>query len=62
MAPNVITVSGPGLTIPPPAAPSTPPARLKKNSTFQNNASRVCRKARVSSLLSAGGSGCGRNG
>ncbi len=39
--PKVIAVSVPGFTIPPPASPSTPPARLKKNRTFQNNANRT---------------------
>jgi len=57
---KVIAVSGPCFTIPPPARPRTPPARLKKNRTFQNNASRVCRKARVPSLSSVGGNGFGR--
>ena len=57
IAPNVITVSGPGFTIPPPARPRRPPGRLKQNNTFQNNANRVCRKARASSLSSVVGDG-----
>ena len=56
-APNVITVSGPGFTIPPPARPRTPPASVKQNNTFQNNANRACRKARASSLSSVAGDG-----
>ena len=55
--PNVIAVSIPGFTMPPPARPRMPPERLKKNSTFQNKANRLCKKARASSLSSLVGGG-----